>query len=336
MNKIIKSVHKEYSTKLGSMWYGMIESALEQKCLTRKKGKVDLIFTSPPYPLQRKKKYGNKVGDEYLKWLRGLAPKIAALLKPNGSIVIELGNAWEPGAPEMSTLPLRSLLEFQEAANLKLCQHIIWHNPARLPSPAQWVTIDRVRLKDSFTHVWWMSKVPNPKADNRRVLIPYSKDMKTLLKNQNYNRGKRPSGHVISQSGFLKDQGGAIAPSVIGSSDTDRWPESLLRFSNTTWDSNYTNYCKQNNLPKHPAIMPVALAAFIIQFLTKPGDLVLDPFAGSNTTGVVAELLKRRWIAIESEKTYIDGSRSRFNGLILGRPKTSFNSEMLMDYEEAK
>src|SRR5208337_1244110 len=99
--------------------------------------------------------------------------------------------------------------------DLHLCQQIICHNPARLPGPAAWVNVKRVRLKDSFTHVWWMSRSPTPKADNRRVLTPYSSDMRKLLKTQRYNAGRRPSGHVISERGFLNDHGGAIAPHVI-------------------------------------------------------------------------------------------------------------------------
>lgn len=295
------------------MWLGTIESALELDPLLGCKGKVDLVFTSPPYPIKTKKKYGNRTGDDYLEWFMGLAHPIADLLAPSGSVVIELGNAWESGIPEMSTLPLRTLLGFQKAANLRLCQHIVWHNPSRLPSPGQWVTIKRIRLKDSFTHVWWMSKSPNPKADNRRVLIPYSSGMKNLLKRQSYNSGRRPSGHVISEVGFLKNHGGAISPSVIDSADQSRYPESLLQFSNNMWNAKYTNFCKENKLPAHPARMPSDLAAFMIQFLTEPGDLVLDPFAGSNTTGAVAEKLKRRWISIEAQQVYIDGSRSRFD-----------------------
>lgn len=323
------SSYKAYSTKLGSMWHSTIETALVQEPLNSLKRKIDLIFTSPPYPLKRKKKYGNKTGDEYLQWLTGLAPQIADLLSPTGSVVIELGNAWESGVPEMSTLPLKTLLGFQEAANLKLCQHIVWHNPARLPSPGQWVTIERIRLKDSFTHVWWMSKSSNPKADNRRVLIPYSKDMKRLLKKQDYNRGKRPSGHVISENGFLKDHGGSISASVIDSADQDRFPESLLHFSNTKWDVNYSDFCRENDLPAHPARMPIDMAAFMIQFLTEPGDLVLDPFAGSNTTGAAAEMLDRRWVSIEAQEAYIDGSQSRFGNSILERSKTIVKSNDL-------
>lgn len=318
-------IKKAYSTKLGSMWLGTIESALELEPLWGCKGKVDLVFTSPPYPLKNKKKYGNRTGSDYLEWFMRLAPKIADLLAPSGSIVIELGNAWESGIPEMSTLPIRTLLGFQNAANLRLCQHIVWHNPTRLPSPGQWVTIDRIRLKDSFTHVWWMSKSTNPKADNRRVLIPYSNDMVNLLKNQSYNSGKRPSGHVISKTGFLKNHGGAISPSVIDSADFGRYPESLLQFSNSMWNAKYSKFCRENNLPPHPARMPSDLAAFMIQFLTEPGDLVLDPFAGSNTTGAVAEKLERKWISVEAQQVYIDGSRSRFDGSILGRAKKKFH-----------
>ena len=74
-----------------------------------------------------------------------------------------MGNSWEPGEPVMSTLALRSLLEFQSKNGLHLCQEFIWQNPAKLPSPAQWVNIERIRVKDSFTKLWWMSPNVKPK-----------------------------------------------------------------------------------------------------------------------------------------------------------------------------
>jgi DNA modification methylase len=306
-------VKRAYKTKRGAMWHGRIEDALEAPSLRRLQGKVDLIFTSPPYPLVFKKKYGNKSGDEYLQWLKSLAPKLAALLSPKGSIVIEIGNAWEKGSPEMSTLPVRSLLAFQESAKLVLCQHLIWHNSARLPSPAEWVTVRRIRLKDSFTHVWWMSKTAHPTADNKRVLVPYSADMRTLLDKRTYNAGKRPSGHSVSKKGFLKDHGGAIAPSVIpGGHSDDRVPESLVRFSNTHSDADYVRHCREKKIDPHPARMPMNLAGFVVELLTKKNGLVFDPFAGSNITGAAAEALGRRWVAVEAERGYIDGSKYRF------------------------
>ena len=306
-----KKVKLAYKTSFGRLLHGRIEDALEAEPLASLKGKVNLIVTSPPFPLVRKKRYGNETGEAYLKWLESLAKQLTALLAPDGSIVVEIGNAWEQGAPIMSTLPLEALLAFKKAGGLHLCQHVICHNPARLPSPAAWVTLKRARLKDSFTHVWWMSKAEFPKADNRRVLNPYSADMKRLLKTQKYNPGVRPSGHVISPTGFLTDHGGAIGPNVVDLSGK-HYPESLLKYTGTKWDLKYRSYCKALNIPAHPARMQSSLSAFFIEFLTEKGDLVFDPFAGSNTSGAVAEDLGRKWMGVEADPTYVDGSRGRF------------------------
>ena len=282
------------------MIHSTIEDALSTEPLNNLQGKINLIFTSPPFPLSRQKSYGNKTGQYYLNWLRNLAPKLADLLTPDGSIVVEIGNCWEPRRPVMSTLPLRSLLQFQEAGNLHLCQQFVAHNPARLPSPAQWVTIKRTRVKDSYTNLWWMSPTEEPKANNRNVLTEYSDAMKKLLRRQNYNRGKRPSGHDIVGDTFLKDNGGAIPPNV-------------LTFANTSSRDNYQQYCLNHQLKIHPARMSQKIAEFFIKMLTDEGDLVVDPFGGSNTTGACAEQLKRRWITIEPDNEFVEGSKGRFS-----------------------
>jgi site-specific DNA-methyltransferase (cytosine-N4-specific) len=250
--------------------------------------------------LNRKKKYGNRQGDKYIDWLASFAPVFTEYLKRDGSIVLEMGNAWEPGSPVMSTLAIEALLEFMRRGKLHLCQQFVCHNPARLPSPAQWVTIRRMRVKDAYTHVWWMAPTKEPKADNRRVLRSYSGSMLKLLERQTYNSGARPSQHHISKGSFLSNNGGAIPPNV-------------LTLSNTRSSDPYQKHCRNHNLPTHPARMPEGLPEFFIRFLTNCRDLVMDPFAGSNTTGAVAERLKRRWIAIEPDGEYLDGSRGRFS-----------------------
>jgi len=304
-----------YTTEMGIMLHSKIEDAFDSSYLRKQRGNVNLIVTSPPFPLVRKKRYGNETGETYLRWIESLAQPLTDMLTDDGSIVIEIGNAWEQGAPIMSTLPLEALMAFKRAANLNLCQHVICHNPARLPSPAAWVNLKRARLKDSFTHVWWLSKAEFPKADNRRVLNPYSKDMKKLLKRQSYNAGTRPSGHVISKTGFLKDHGGSIGPNVLDLTG-EHYPEALLKYTGTGWDAGYRRYCKGNDLPSHPARMQPALSAFFIEFLTDENDLVFDPFGGSNTTGSVAESLGRRWISVEADANYVEGSKGRFMDLI--------------------
>lgn len=288
-----------YKTNLGIFYQGKVEEALGSQKFNQYKKKVSLLFTSPPFPLNRKKKYGNLQGEKYIEWLSGLAIQFKDYLKDNGSIVIEVGNSWEPGLPVMSTLALKSLLSFLEKGGYSLCQQFVWYNSAKLPTPAQWVNVDRSRVKDSFTHIWWMSKTPYPKANNKRVLKEYSKSMKTLLKTKKYNSGKRPSEHQIGATSFLKRNKGAI-------------PSNVLISSNTHTNTKYQRYCKKKDITPHPARMPIDIPKFFINFLTNKNDLVWDPFGGSNTTGEAAESLNRKWISIELDENYIKGSKGRF------------------------
>lgn len=288
-----------YATAWGRMLHGKSDEILCDKSLARFEAKINLIFTSPPFPLNRKKRYGNETGESYIRWLCTFGPLFKKMLTSDGSIVIEMGNSWEPGLPVMSTLALRALLEFQTMNDLHLCQEFIWQNPARLPSPAQWVNVERIRVKDSFTRLWWLSPNEKPKASNQRVLQEYSKSMKELLQKGSYNSGKRPSQHHIGETSFLKNNGGAI-------------PSNVLTYANTLASDPYQLYCRNNKLQLHPARMPTDLAKFFIKFLTEPGDIVLDPFGGSNTTGAAAEDLERFWISVEASEEYIKGSRGRF------------------------
>ena len=296
--------HIAYRTALGMMITGTAEATFSSELLEPYLGKAQLIFTSPPFPLNRKKAYGNLVGDDYIQWFADFAPRFTKFLKEDGSIAIELGNSWESGHPVMSTLALRALLAFLERGELSLCQQFVCANKARLPSPAQWVNVERIRVKDAFTHVWWMALTTKPKADNRRVLTPYSDAMQKLLETKRYNAGKRPSEHSIGAESFLRDNGGAI-------------PSNVITVANTSANDSYLKYCRENDVPLHPARMPFDLAKFFINFLTEPGDLVIDPFGGSNVTGSAAESLGRRWIGIEREAVYAEASMSRFPSLFI-------------------
>lgn len=310
-----------YETRLGRMYEGESEEVLAAYPITRQKGRVRLLFTSPPFALNRKKKYGNYQGEEYIDWIASYAPLFREYVCDKGSIVLELGNGWEPGQPTMSTLSVEALLAFKKKADLYLCQEFICFNPARLPTPAQWVTVKRTRVKDAFTRVWWMSPSPDPKADNRRVLTQYSDSMKKLLRRGTYNSGKRPSEHHIGKQSFLTNNDGAIPPNVLIPSVVDMQDEilksigaatNILSITNTGASDPYQKFCRANGIEPHPARMPSKLVEFFINFLTDPADLVLDPFAGSNTTGAVAEQLGRRWLSIEANPDYVQASASRF------------------------
>jgi site-specific DNA-methyltransferase (cytosine-N4-specific) len=312
-----------HKTALGKYYTGDAKQLLESAFGRKLQGKVDLILTSPPFPLNEKKSYGNLDGEKYKEWLISMAETFSHLISNKGSIVIEMGNAWVPKRPVQSLLHLESLIGFvrNPQAKLRLCQQFICYNPSRLPSPAEWVTVKRIRTTDSYTHVWWMAKTDFPKADNRRVLRPYSKSMRELLKRRQYNTGKRPSEHNISAEGFLTNHGGSISPNfleveALGTPREVRLPN-VFRISNTSSNDFFLRTCRERGIRPHPARMPKGLAGFFIKFLTKPGDLVLDPFAGSNTTGFVAECLGRHWISIEIKETYAQQSMIRFEDPIL-------------------
>jgi len=300
-----------YSTKLGAVYFGDSAAVLQQKAMAKYHGKAQLVLTSPPFPLNEKKRYGNLTGQRYLDWFAEFAPLLTKFLTADGSIVVEIGNAWEPKHPVMSTIVLKALLGFLEKGGLKLCQEFVWYNPARLPSPVQWVNVERIRVKDAFTRIWWMSTTERPKADNRKVLRSYSKSMEKLLKRQTYNAGHRPSQHKIGTKSFLKNNAGAIPPNVLNADDAPSI-SSLLKGTNTRSVEPYQVFCRDNEIQLHPARMPADVAEFFVRFLTDEGNLVLDPFSGSNTTGATAEQLGRKWLSIDADWNYATSSVSRF------------------------
>ena len=263
-------------------------------------GSVDLVMTSPPFALLREKSYGNLDQAAYVDWLVSFGPLVRRVLKNTGSFVIDLGGAYQRGLPVRSLYNYRVLLRLCDECGFFLAEEFFWHNPAKLPSPIEWVNKRKIRAKDSVNTLWWLSKTEEPKADIRNVLAPYSERMKKLIRDPEkfYQPKDRPSGHDISR-GFDKDNGGAI-------------PSNLLQYPNTESNSLYLRLCQQFGVEAHPARFPASLPEFFIKFLTKPDDLVVDIFAGSNTTGYAAERAGRRWLALECNREYLVSSAFRF------------------------
>ena len=287
----LESLSPAYSTPSGALFKLDAIKLLR----TLPSNSVDLVMTSPPFALTRKKEYGNEPIERYLEWFMPFCAEIKRVLKEAGSFVLDIGGAWIPGAP------VRSIYHFELAVRLAkefhLAQEFYWYNPARLPTPAEWVTVRRLRVKDAVNMVWWFGKSEWPKADNRKVLVPYSESMKGLIKN-GYKAMKRPSGHDISPK-FQKDNGGAI-------------PSNMISIANTESNSAYLRTCKERGLRPHPARYPEQLVKFFIEFLTDKGDLVVDPFAGSNVTGACCESKGRLWLGSEIEARYVESSAIRF------------------------
>jgi DNA modification methylase len=291
-------------TEYGSILEG---NSLEYLFHQAKPNSVDLVMTSPPFGLVKRKSYGNEDADAYCQWFRPFAEGIHRVLKDDGSLVIDIGGAWKQGNPTRSLYHFKLLLMLCEEYGFHLAQEHYWWNPAKLPSPAEWVNVRRIRVKDAVNCVWWLSKSPYPKASNRRVLAPYSGSMKKLLRD-GYQAKMRPSGHDITTK-FSKDNGGAVPPN-------------LLAVANTESTSYYQEYCRSQGIAIHPARFPYQLPEYFIKMLTDKGDLVVDPFAGSAVTGRVAEDLERRWVCVELSNEYIEGGIARFHDLSRLRKRT--------------
>ena len=145
----------------------------------------------------------------------------------------------------------------------------------------------KIRAKDHVNNIWWLSKTANPKADTTKVLQKYSKAMKKLFKKKK-----------LKNTTWKKNDGAL--------------PSNLLQFSNADNKNQYLQACRALGIQHHTARFPQGLLDFFIKFLTDEGDLVVDIFGGSNTTGYVAEKLGRHWKAFEMSKEYVATSAFRF------------------------
>lgn len=259
-------------------------------------GSVQLILTSPPYPLLRRKAYaGQHPEAAHVEWLLDHARDWRRLLRPDGSLVLNTADAWRPGSPTLSLWQERLLLRLCDELGFHLAGKFAWHNPSKMPSPAEWVTVRRIRVTPAVENIFWLSPSEWPEADNRRVLRAYGRSMLGRIGAGGEAGADRPSGHRLARGAFGRDNGGSI-------------PHNLITAANTASNDAYQRHCRAEAIPSHPARFPAALPEFFVRFLTREGDTVFDPFGGSLQTAAVAGALGRRWISSEKSLTYLRGA----------------------------
>jgi len=286
-----------FETTLGQMLWATAESARA----VIDDGSVNLIITSPEYPLCKPKEYGNRSEENLIDWLTELAADWKRMLVDDGSLVLNVGPVWQRGLPTESVYMERLLLRLIDDVGFHLAQRTYFENPGKVPS-SEWVTVRRVRVKNVIEPIWWLSKTENPKADNRRILLPYSQRMQKLIAKGGQHRdwqNRTPSGHSGTKGGFGRDNGGSI-------------PSNLITTTNAASNDLYHRMCRQHGLPPHPATFGDSIPAYFIPLLTDEGDLVYEPFSGSGKVPAECERLNRRWIANDRSLTYISGSKFRF------------------------
>lgn len=310
-----------YSAEGGSAFHGDSRELLEEL----PDNSIDLIVTSPPFALQHQKEYGNEDQDGYNDWFMEFIPEVRRVLQPHGSFVVEIGGAFKRGFPERSTyqFELMTRLVDEDEGSMNLAQDFYWYNPAKLPSPIEWVNVRKIRVTDAMTHIWWLTpeinknsaveegEQPHPEANNQRVLQEYSDSQKDLIETGEFNDGERGSGHNIDEEAFANENEGSI-------------PDNLIEASNTASNTHYLQMCREFDFESHPARFPRQIPEFFVDFLTPnpPYDdwdngyldkpIVLDIFGGSNLTGSIAQQKGRYWMAFEREQKYLETSQFRF------------------------
>ena len=291
-----------YATDLGMALWGNCQTVFSGDM---SENLISLVLTSPPYPLKRPRAYGNAPTSEYVDWLCSAIEPILKNLQRGGSICLNLGNdVFISGTPARSTYLERLVIAFEDRFGLYKMDMIPWVNPCKPPGPMQWASKTRQQLNAGWEPIYWFTNDPKHcQSNNNRILEPHSEAHLAFVKKggMKQRRVNSDGAYYLKEGAYSKVTEGKI-------------PRNVISLSHNCADQRqYKIAARSAGLQAHGAAFPVALAEKLISFLTEKGDLVVDPFAGSNTTGKAAEKLGRRWIASDIVYEYVVGSALRFD-----------------------
>ena len=294
-----KSTLVAFSTELGTALWSLSDDVFNEL-----DAPITLCLTSPPYPLRRARAYGNPELSEYIEFVVESLRPIAKNLVEGGSICLNISNdIFEPGTPARSLYREKLVIALAEELGLWKMDELIWHNPCKPPAPAMWASRTRQQLNATYEPILWLSNNPaRVKSDNRRVLQPHS---------QKHLDWVRSGGVKSSRS--HSDGAYRVRAGSYGTETAGKIPRNILTFPhNCPSQSAYKAKARDLGLPPHGAPYPLALATFLIRFLSEEGDLVVDPFGGSLTTGLASEQENRRWLLTGCMYEYLRGGGERF------------------------
>lgn len=284
-----------FDTDLGAAIWGACETSFA--------GLVDdvaAVITSPPYPIRDGRTYGKIDAQRWIDFIcTALEPLVRRLL-PGGTLAVNIGqDCFEPRSPARSLYREYFVIAMYERFGLQKLDElpVVWENPARPPGPIQWASLRRMQLNATWEPVYIFTN-GDPlrcRADNRRVLQPHTQTHQSLLAAGGEHSPRS------SADGMHRVRAGSYSRATAG-----RIPRNVLRIPHNCPDQQRTRkLARAQGLPDHPAAMPLSLAKFLVEWLTRPGDLVVDPFGGSLTTARACELTYRRWLASDQVLEYL-------------------------------
>ncbi|MDR1009011.1 MAG: site-specific DNA-methyltransferase [Rickettsiales bacterium] len=237
---------------------------------------VDLIVTSPPYADQRKNTYGGISPNKYVDWFLPRAKEMKRALKPTGSFILNIKERVVDG--ERHTYVIELILELKKQGWL-WTEEYLWHK--KNCYPGKWSN----RFRDAWERLLQFNKQKQFKMFQDAVKIPTGDWAKQRLKN-------------LSDTDLARDE------SKVGSGFGKNISNWLNR--DTVYPSNVLHIATECGNKNHSATFPESLPEWFIKLFTEEGDTVMDPFAGSGTTLIMANRLNRKAIGIEIQKEYVN------------------------------
>lgn len=290
-----------FNTDLGVAILGTCESVFSSIDVP-----ITLCLTSMPYPLAKARRYGNVPEAEYVDWVCKQLEPVVRNLARGGSICLNISqDIFMSQSPARSLYCERLVLALHDRLGLHKMDQLVWENRSKPPGPVQWASKNRYQLNVSWEPIYWFTNDPRAvRSDNRRVLQAHSERHLKLI-----HQGGEARSKVFSDGAYRIHHGS------FGAATAGRIPRNVLSYGHACADQQeYKRLARAAGLPAHGAPMPLSLASFLVEFMTEPDDLVVDPFAGSFTTAKAAELLGRRWLATECMAEYVIGGSVRFRG----------------------
>jgi DNA modification methylase len=242
---------------------------------------IDLIFTSPPYADSRANSYGGVKPDEYVNWFLPISAQLLRVLKPTGTFVLNIKEKVVNG--ERHTYVIELILEMRKQGWL-WTEEFIWHK--KNSYPGKWPN----RFRDSWERLLQFNKNRSFHMYQEEVMIPMGDWAEKRLKSLSQTDRIRDTSKV--GSGFGKRVANWVGRDKV-------YPTNVLHLATETKNKN------------HSAVFPEDLPEWFIKLFTKPGDYVLDPFAGSGTTLRVAQKLGRNSLGIELLQQYFDNAQAQ-------------------------
>lgn len=237
---------------------------------------IDLIITSPPYADQRKNTYGGIHPKDYVDWFLPISEELLRVLHPNGTFILNIKEKVVNG--ERSTYVLELILELRKQGWL-WTEEFVWHKKNCFPG--KWSN----RFRDAWERLLQFNKQKKFNMYQDAVKVPIGDWATGRLKNLSETDKIRDN--AKNGSGFGKNVSNWVGKDTV-------YPTNVVHLATE---------CSNKN---HSAAFPESLPEWFIKLFTQEGDTVLDPFAGSGTTLMVAQKLRRNSIGIEILPEYYE------------------------------